>query len=166
MSTVHHNHLKSGTFRQGCCLFIRSNNVCNQGFCQGFYFYSVWTDSVGRSPLMHAFLSVLVGHVGSSIHSGMGKFNTRDRTMTADRICGVSRRCQRIQDRSIQMICMRTICFRVHHALTDSNSTCAALASQLIKSCRFRSYATVICDICSAHRCRKHTITKSYSANL
>ena len=163
---MHHDHLKSSTFRQGCCLLIGSNNVCDQFFCQGFYFHAIWTDSVEWSPLMHAFLSVLVSHVGSCIHSGMRKFNTRDRTMTADRICCVSRGCKRIQDRSIQMICMRTICLRMHHALADGNCTCAAFASQLIKSCGLRSDASVICDVCSAHRCRKHTVTKSYSANL
>ena len=52
-----------------------------------------------------------------------------------------------------------------YHTFTDGNRTSAAFSSQLVKSCGFWTNTTIIGDISSSHRCRKHTITECYPSN-
>ena len=166
MSAVDHDHLKTCSFCQGCCLFIGSHDLIDQLFCEDFYLHAIRTDSIRRAPLVHGFLSGFICHISSCIHSGMGKFNARDGTVTADGVCSISCGCQGIQDGCVQMIGMGAIGFRMYHTLADCYGTCTAFSSQFIKGCRFRADTSVVCNICSAHRSSKHTVSKCYTSNL
>ena len=166
MSAVDHDHLKTCSFCQGRGLFIGSYDLVDQLFCEGFYLHAIRTDSIRRAPLVHGFLSGFICHISSCIHSGMGKFNARDGTVTADGVCSISCGCQGIQDGCVQMIGMGAIGFRMYHTLADCYGTCTAFSSQFIKGCRFRADTSIVCNICSAHRSRKHTVSKCYTSNL
>ena len=166
MPAMNHDHLKTSSFCQRCCLFIGGNDLINELFCESFYLNTIRTDCIRRSPLMHGFLSGFIRHISSCIHTGMRKLNACDCSVTADRIGCIGCGCKGIQDGSVQMICMRTICFRMYHTLADCYRTCTAFSSQLIKSGRFRADTSVICNVCSTHRSRKHTVSECYTSNL
>ena len=53
-----------------------------------------------------------------------------------------------------------TIRFRMHHTFTYRYGSCAALAPQLVKSCRFWANAAVIGNVRSSHRRGKHAIAE------
>ena len=135
VTTVDHDHLETGTFGKCCCFSIRCNNILEHFFSKGFYRYTVRTDCITSSPLMHGMLTGFIGHISSCVHSGMRKFKAWNCPMSGNRICCIGCGCKRIQDGSIQMICMRTICFGVYHTFADCYGSSTALATQFIESC-------------------------------
>ena len=165
MSTVNHDHTESGALCKTCNTAIRSDNVRKHVCGQSFDRNPIWTDGIAWAPLMHIVLFAFISHISTGIHTRMRQFQARNSSMAVNGISCISGCCQRIQDRSIQVVSVRTIGLRVHHTFTDGNRTSAAFSSQLVKSCGFWTNTTIIGDISSSHRCRKHTITECYPSN-
>ena len=90
MSGVNHNHLISSPLGKFGGLSVSIDNVIDLFFGKALDRTPIRAYTIAGSPLAQTGFLVFVGHICTCILAGMGEFNTRDGTVTAN---GISHKC-------------------------------------------------------------------------
>ena len=160
MAGVYHDHLIACPFCKSGGFTVGLYNISDLLLGKPLYRSAVRPDVVAGTPLADALLLAPVGEIGACILTGMGKLDARYGTVTADRVSHKGVGCQVARGGQVQMEHMAAVGFRMHHQLTDGNSSGATSGAKLIKALRSGAGGAIGGDVCCTHGGGEHTVSE------
>ena len=165
MARVDHDDLEAGALAQSRSACVRFDDLLHHLLIQALHRDAVGTDAVGRAVLDQPLLLRLIRHVGACVHAGVGELQTGHRAVAADRVGGVGRGAERVQDARVQTVRVRAVGL-VDHEFRDVDDRGAASGAQLIKSHGLRADTAVVRDVGAAHGSGAHPVPERNAVDL